>query len=388
MTPLDSIPAPVLKQQEQTGLLTRLQSLLRRIDKIFLLTVLLPTLAAAAYYGIVASDVYISESRFVVRSPQRQTAAGLGALLQSTGISRSQDDTYSVHDFISSRDALRELDEKLGLRRAYSSAEIDIVNRFPGLDWDDSFEALHRYYQKHVTIDYDSVSSISVLSVRAHTAQESLDINDLLLQMGERLVNNLNERSRRDLIDVAQKEVSLAEERAKQAAQKLSGYRTARGVFDPERQSSLQLQGVAKLQEELLATEAQLAQVRAVSPNNPQVPGLASRVEALRRTIGLESAKVTGNAGSLSAKAPDFSRFALDKEFADRQLAAAMVTLESARSEAARKQLYLERLVQPNLPDKAMEPRRLRSVLMVFVLGLVLWGVVSLVVSSIKEHAE
>jgi len=44
--------------------------------------------------------------------------------------------------------------------------------------------------------------------------------------------------------------------------------------------------------------------------------------------------------------------------------------------------------VQPNQPDRWVEPRRLRSVLMVFLLGLIVWGVVSLVVASIREHAE
>ena len=73
---------------------------------------------------------------------------------------------------------------------------------------------------------------------------------------------------------------------------------------------------------------------------------------------------------------------------ADRTLGGALAALDSARSEAARKQLYLERLVQPNLPDMAMEPRRLRSVLTVFVLGLILWGVVSLVVASVREHVD
>ena len=35
-------------------------------------TVLLPTVLAILYFGPIASDVYISESRFVVRNPQRQ----------------------------------------------------------------------------------------------------------------------------------------------------------------------------------------------------------------------------------------------------------------------------------------------------------------------------
>ena len=74
--------------------------------------------------------------------------------------------------------------------------------------------------------------------------------------------------------------------------------------------------------------------------------------------------------------------------FADKQFASALASLESARSEAERKQLYLERLVTPNLPDKALEPRRIRSVFMVLAVGLLAWGVVSLLVASIKEHAD
>jgi capsular polysaccharide transport system permease protein len=40
------------------------------------------------------------------------------------------------------------------------------------------------------------------------------------------------------------------------------------------------------------------------------------------------------------------------------------------------------------LPDKALEPRRIRWVFTVFMLGMILWGVVSLVVASVKEHSD
>src|SRR6516225_8766517 len=97
---------------------------------VLVLTVVIPTLSAMLYFGLIASDVYISESRFLVRSPQHQSPSGVfGQLLQGTGLSRSQDDTYSVHDYILSRDALKELDDKLAVRKAYSSSRVDWVNR-------------------------------------------------------------------------------------------------------------------------------------------------------------------------------------------------------------------------------------------------------------------
>lgn len=355
----------------------------------FVLIVAVPTLIAILYYGFFASDVFISESRFLVRSPQHPMQGGfVGELLQGSGISHSQDDSYSVHDYILSRDALRELDAKLGIRKAFTSKQVDPINRFAGLSWDDSFEQLYRYYGKHVALDYDSASSISTLTVHAFTAQDAQRINDLLLQMSERLVNTLNERSRQDLIHYAADEVKLAADKATAAAVALSQYRSTHEVFEPDKQAAIQLESVAKIQEELTTTEAQLAQVRKLSPNNPQISGLESRADTLRNAIGTEAAKVTSANGSFSARAPNFERLTLESVFADKQLGVALADLETARSEALRQQLYLERLVQPNLPDKAMEPRRIRSTFTVFLIGMIAWGVASLLIAAIREHSD
>jgi capsular polysaccharide transport system permease protein len=387
---MDMSDAPLIPETavERMRRPSRVRRLLRRFNWLFFACVFAPTAIACVYFGEIASDVYVSESRFLVRNPQRPQMSGLGALLQGAAFSRAQDDTYSVHDFIRSRDALREIDGKLRFRQAYSDTSVDSINRFPGIDPDDSFEALHRYYQKQVAIDYDSVSSISILRVRAFAAEDSQRINQMLLEMGERLVNHMNLRSRRDLIEAAESEVRLAEARSRDSAQALSSFRADRSVLDPERQGALQLQGVAKLREELLVAETQFDQVQSVSPDNPQIESMKQRVQLLRRAINEENAKVLGKSGSLVTKSPAYERLVLEKGFADRQLAAAMTALDAARNEAQRKQLYLERLVQPNLPDKAVEPRRVRGVATTFVLGLVVWGVLSLVVAGVREHTD
>jgi len=356
---------------------------------LFVAIVVAPTVAAVVYYGLVASDVYVSESRFLVRSPQHQTPSGLvGQLLQSSGISHSQDDTYAVRDYILSRDALKELDDKLNLRKAFSSTNVDFLDRFPGLSWNRSFEKLYLYYGKHVGVDYDPVSSITILTARAFTAEDAHKINDLLLNISERLVNTLNDQSRRDLISFADNEVKIASDKAKDASLALLSYRSSQAVFEPDKQAAIQLEGVAKIQQELIATETELAQIKKLSPDNPQIGALNNRAASLRDAISAEAAKVTSSHGSFSARAPNFERLALDVQFADKQLGIALAELESARAEALQKQLYLERLVQPSLPDKAMEPKRSRSVLIVFVLSLISWAVASILIASVREHAD
>lgn len=361
---------------------------IKGMNRLFLLTVVVPTLLSAIYFGLIASDVYISESRFIVRSPERQTASPLGMLFKGTGFSRSQDDTYTVQDFILSRDALKALNENLGLGKAFSSSKIDVFSRFPGLDWDDSFEALHRYYQNKVTMQLDSVSSISTLTVRAFSAEDAFRANRQLLDMGEALVNQLNERGRQDMIRFATDEVNIAEKKAKAAALALSTFRNQKGVIDPESQSAIHLQQIAKLQDELIATQALLTQLQTFTKNNPQIPSLQQRAQNLRQEIDAETTRVAGGDRSLANKAAEYQRLALDREFADKQLASALASLEQARNEAQRKQLYLERIVQPSKPDMAMEPRRIRGILATFMLGLVVWGVLTMLLAGVREHRD
>lgn len=369
-------------------MLQKITSRVLGINRLFLLAVVLPTLLSAIYFGLMASDVYISESRFVVRSPQKQAPAGLGAILQGAGFSRSQDDTYTVHDYIQSRDALKELEQQFGLSKSFSDSKLDMFSRFAAFDTDNSFEALHRYYQKRVGAEVDSVSSITVLRASAFSAADAHKVNQKLLELSEKLVNQLNERGRQDMIRFAAAEVKEAEQKAKAATLAVSTFRTQKSVFDPERQSALQLQLVSKLQDEFIATKTQLAQIRNLTKDNPQIASLQVKLNSLQGEINSETAKVAGGARSLSSKSADYERLVLDRAFADKQFAVALTSLEQARNDAHRKQLYLERIVQPSLPDKAVEPRRLRSVFATFALGLIAWGILSMLVAGVREHQD
>ena len=361
---------------------------LGRLDPLFIVTFLIPVIGAALYFGLIASDVYISESRFVVRSPEKQSTSGLGFLLKGAGFSSAGEEVFAVKDYAMSRDALRALNKDNAIVRIYSNPLIDPINRFGGMFSNDSFESLFKYYKTKVDVEHDSATSITLLTVRAYAAEDAFRINERLLEQSEALVNRLNARGREDLIRFAKVEVAEAERKATAAALALSAYRNKEGVVDPERQATVQLQLVSKLQDELITTKTQLVQLRAFTPDNPQIQVLQSRVSGLTKEIDVEIGKVAGNRGSLAGAAARYQRLQLESQFADRQLGSAMASLEEARNEARRKQIYVERIVQPNLPDKAMEPRRWRGFLATVVLGLVAWGILTMLLAGMREHKD
>jgi BexC/CtrB/KpsE family polysaccharide export inner-membrane protein len=324
----------------------------------------------------------------VIRSPEKPTSSGLVIILKTAGFANAGDETQAAKFYLSSRDALSAINKNGEVVRSYAAPSISIFDRFNPFGTSGSFEDLHKYFSGKVGADFDSGSSITTLTVRAYNPHDAQRFNRELLDQSEALVNRLNQRGRKDLVDYALAEVEESQQAAGEAAGRLAEYRNSAGVVDPEQQATVQLQMISKLQDRLITARNQLAELESSVPDNPQIPSLRMQVAALTREIAREMGQVAGDRSSLSAKAARYERLVLNNEMASKRLAAAMSSLQEARSEALHQQAYVERIAQPNLPDKALEPRRLRGIFAALAIGLIAWGVLSMLLAGVREHRE
>lgn len=363
----------------------RAKTWLKHLNPLLWLSVIIPTALSGIYFGAIASDVYISESSFVVRSPRNQTAlSGVGALLQNSGFARAQDDTYTVQEYMRSHTALTQLQQDLPVRAFYEQG--DLFSRFNGFGWNDSQEAFYTYFKKRLSVDFDSVSGIATLRVRTFQPEDGQQINQKLLDLGESLINRLNERARTDTIVFAEQAVGSAEARVKQTADALTEYRVKNKFVDLPAQSSAQLAIMSNLDSELIRVETQLAQLLSITPDNPQVSALQQRRASLQKQLEQKSKVLSGSGNSIATQTADYQRLMLDYELAQQQLSTAITSLHNTRNEADRQQLYLEVINQPSKPDWAQEPYRLYNILATFIIGLMVYGILSLLLASVREH--
>lgn len=369
------------------GVFTPIVAWLRHVGPLFWLTVLLPGVLGLIYFGFIASDVYISESRFVVRSPEKPQKGGLGVLFSSAGFANASEEVQAAQGYIKSRDALRTLDKDGLARKAWGSERVSLFNRFDPFEIAGSFEELFLYYQDKVGAEFDSETGITTLTVRAFSAGDAQQMNRRLLEQAEALVNQLNERGQGDLVRYAEREIREAQGQARRAALALAAYRNQAGLIDPERQATVQLQMISKLQDELIGARMQLLQLSTAASQNPQIPLLKVRIAGLQQAINEQNGQVAGNSSSLSAAAAQYQRLQLQREFADRQLSLALAALQDARNDARRQRAYVERVAQPSLPDDAMEPRRMRGIISTFIIGLVAWGILAMLLAGVREHS-
>ncbi len=361
---------------------------LPRPSILFIVVVLLPLVASIIYFGFLASDIYISESQFVVRSPQKPSTSPLGAILQTAGFTNANDEGDAAQSFAISRDALRALNKDGAFEKAYTRPGISIIDRFNPLGFQRGLEYLYRYFREMVSLNQDSSTSTFQLSVRAFTPEDAYRINQQLLDLTEATVNRLNERGQQDLVRYAQAEVDLAKARSEAAAVALAAYRNRSGVVDPQMQAQAKMQMISNLQNQLITSKTELAQVEHYAPENPRIPVIRTEIGTIEQQIQQQMSEVAGSSRSLAGNAVQYQRLTLENDFADKQLAASLASLEQAKDDARRKQAYVERIVQPNLPDAPMEPRRLRGILATLVVSFIAFGILRMLLAGVKEHAQ
>ena len=110
------------------------------------------------------------------------------------------------------------------------------------------------------------------------------------------------------------------------------------------------------------------------------------RQKSLKKEIDEQTRQLSGNGNSAATQTADYQRLMLANELAQQQLTAAMTSLQNTRGEADRQQLYLEVISQPSKPDWALEPNRIYNIIATFIIGLMLYGVLSLLIASVREH--
>ena len=360
-----------------------------RKRRLFLLMVILPTLVATLYYGLVASDIYISESRFVIKSPDQKKSqvSTLANLVQTTGLSGGQEQANEVLTYVRSRDALLALEKSVRFRDRYTTIRADFLARFPQPWANDSFESLFKYYGKRVDARSDTETGTAIIKVEAFTPQDAFMINRQLLELSEALVNKLNGRAHNKAIVEAQRQVELATERAKAARGALAQYRNTQALIDPSKQAGGVLEIANTMIGERAALRAQLDLMQRLTPNNPSIPALRNRINAISVQIASQDSRVVGTGNGIASKLGGYGNLLVEQEFSTQSLNAASAALVQARADAQKQQFYLERVVDPNTPDSPLLPKRFLSVLIIFAAAISLYFITWMFMVGVVEHA-
>jgi len=368
----------------------RLMRIIRWI--LFVVLVAVPNLVALAYFGVLASDQYVSEAQFTVSSGALPKMDGLGSV---TGVPSMMivQDTQIVTNFIESRAMVESLERDVDLRELYGSAAIDWWARF---NKKKPIEKFTDYWERMVKTTISFPAGIVTLTIRAFTAADAKRIADAIIARCETLINGLNDRMHLDTVSAAETDLFRAGEKLKAARLELEQARNAEQVVDVRQTSAALNQLLSERESELMKTQSDYqTQSQYVLESAPQMRVSKTRMTALEAQIQKMKAQITEQQEkdvatlaekALSGKMTKFANLDLEQQIAEKRYAAAAATLEGARMLAQRKMLYLHQIVAPAQPQEARYPKRWLNIGMTLVSSLIGWGVVVGIVSFVRNN--
>lgn len=354
----------------------------------FLVVVVLPTVIASIYFLLVATPRFVSEANFVVRSSSRSTPSSLGVALQGVGLSNASTEAFIVHEYMTSSRGTADLRRRFDLPEMLGGPGVDPLSRFPQIGESDSAEGLRKTLRRFVSVGYDSTTGISTVRVQAFSPKDAQALASALLDGGEQVVNQMNARAAADSVADARAAQAQARARLAEAQRATTQFRNAQQLIDPESSAAISAELITRLLANVAELRAEREQIAAGAPESPQLLVLDRRIASFEQQLSAERAKLAGRPSSLAPLVGQYEELTLRSELAAEELTQATAALITAEQEAQRQKLYVERIVPPNLPDRASEPRRLRAILTIFGTALLLYGLGWLVWAGVREHTQ
>lgn len=368
----------------------------------------IPTLLAIYYYGVVASDQYVSNSHYVIKSRGQSAMEGLPILGLVSTNSPSALDMIMVKEYIESKQIIRDLAPYVNIREMYEDPNADWYARLKqwpswrqlvtGKVFSEGWftpiteEDVHAFWLTVVAVHHDNTSGVSELSVRAFTAEEAKKLNDSILKLSEALVNRLSLRSQNDALAFSRKEVEDAHTRALAALDKLQELQQKAKQVDPKGYAAVRNEIQANLESRLTQLQGQLDILRRDLPEDaPGIQQIKNRIVVIKEQLLVERLRSTkestqGEESSAVEILNEFGKRQLEVEFASQAYMSALSSLERARIDALQQSRYLEPFVSPHEPESGEYPSRLFSILLVFFASLLIWGIARMLMSVVWEH--
>ena len=345
----------------------------------------LPVFLSVIYYSLIASDIYVSVSKFSVKKTGQEQQASFGQMLSSAVGTTQSGNTKLVREYIRSRSLLTTLQDSVQLRQHYTQESIDFLSR---LSSDAPMDDFITYYRDMIRVKEDETSGVTTLEVRAFDPEQAQRIGSEILDRAEVFVNMLSERMQEDALSLAKQDVAEAKQNVFSATQALRRFRNQHNNIDPVETGGGILTLIQELKSKLATKRVELKQARDyLQEDSAKVQKLKQTIEAIRSQIEEYKNSLAGeNEQSIANIMQEYEQLQIEKRLAEEQYKVALSSLESARKEASKKSTYVLRMVEPSQPDEATEPNRLLKIATVLAITLVAYAVGGLLIAAIREH--
>lgn len=355
-----------------------------------LFIIIVPMIIAILYYAFFASNRYVSSAQVVVRQAESSSQASIPglALLMSSIDPVSREETLYLREYITSPDMLQYLEQETQWSEHFSGRLNDPIY---WLSADAPLEDRVKFYQRLVKATYDETTGLLLVDVQALTPEFAESTLKLILEKSERFVNEISQKIAKDQLNFAENELVDATNRYEESKVAMLSFQRRSNLLNAEATAISRATIIANLESEIVKENARLKTLTAtLDGSSPQVRAQRSRIRALEQQLQAENQRLisAGAGDKLNVVAAEYRRHEIDVAIAEEFYKTSIAVVENAKLEASKKIRSLVSVVQPNMPEDPVYPRRIYNLITIFIALCLLYGITRFVLASIEDHRE
>lgn len=340
------------------------------------------------YFAFFAADRFVSVAQFrVARGTESASRSVSGGLATALGISPDRQDAFLAINYIRSADMMKLLDEEFDLRQHYRvGPRNDLLFRMWGNAY---FEDFLRYYQDRVHTGFDQIQGIVTVEVEAFAPETAQKHAQALLRHTEDFLNDQNRLIAKRRMEFVSEEVAQNEKQVQEAKEALLRFQNEHSIVDPAVELTAGFGLIQELKKQRAFTRAELLPLQQSSPDSPRLQELRALVDVFDQEILSERNRLTGQSKEpLNQVLAGFEEIKRRLEFAEDRYKQNLILSEDARLQSIQDHRFFTLVASPQLPDKALRPRRFYLVASFILLGGVVLQVVRVVGLTIADHGS
>jgi len=348
--------------------------------------VLIVVALSALYYLLFASDVYVTRAQLYVKSTG--TSASAVPQLALLGASTVDDkDTTMVVAYAASQNMLTILEEKTGFSEHFSASNWDYVSR---LSADPSEESRLKYFRERLNASVHPESGIITLRAQAYTPELSLQMVEEAIRSAETFINSVGQKIALEEIAFVEQEMDRSRQNLQAVRAKLLRFQNENGILGIEANGAARQAMVNEMESQLVRMQTNEKTLAAyLNPAAADLVAVRDGIMALTAQLAIEREKLASQNGvSTNDINATFQALELELQFATDLYQNTLVGLEQARIESYKKLKHLVVIQAPQLPDEALEPRKLYNIMSLFVALTLAYGIITMIVATVREHRD
>lgn len=351
-------------------------------------------IALSLYVLLIKTEKYQSNSTVIIKDlSQQQSASMLGSMLLGQSSSVMQDSKL-LEIYIKSMEMFSLLDTEHNLTGYYSSKQIDFVQRLSP-DALLSFnlannENMLQAYVHDITIVYDEPSgtlNIGFKHAYAKIAQQI--VRDMITYAGKTL-----NRFEKENASVALEELVSQEQENKQlftdSIKKLIAYQNRHHTIDPSVDVQSKSTILAALESELIQKEVEYkSKLGYLNKNATEMQLLRDTLYQMRQSIKNIKREIAGSGtNELNKNVSEFELLKNEVDFNKERYKQTLIKLEETKVQVQQNAKNLIVVTQPTLAQTYSEPNKLKDIITLLIVLSFLYGILTLMLSILKEHKD